>query len=88
MALISAKGMAPASEPNVPVVAMPCAARANAPQATAANPEPTEMRRTPRSASCERESSRLNAETKTLTGFGATAFTMSAISSGFFTPGA
>ena len=35
---------------NVPFVLMSCAARRNAPQAARARPEPTEMRRTPRSA--------------------------------------
>ena len=41
---------------NVPFVLMFLAARRNAPHAASARPEPTEMRRTPRSASWESES--------------------------------
>src|SRR5438034_2124414 len=46
----SAEGALLASRLNVPSVLISRAARRNAPHAASANPEPTEMRRTPRSA--------------------------------------
>src|SRR6266581_1894460 len=47
----SAEGALLAKRVNVPFALMSCAARMKAPQAASARPEPTEMRRTPRSAS-------------------------------------
>src|SRR6266581_331893 len=57
-------------------------------QAARASAPPTEMRRTPSSASCETVRLQLFVETRTLTGFGETALTSDAISSGLLTPGA
>src|SRR5436190_23097180 len=78
---------ASARESNEPVVAMLRAARMKAPQATRASADPTEMRRTPRSLSRATESMGLGEDINTLTGFGATAFTIAAISPGSMTPG-
>src|SRR5436189_1119201 len=61
---------------NVPFVLISCAARTNAPHAANARPEPTEIRRTPRSVNWESESWWLNPETRMFTGFGATVFTI------------
>src|SRR5206468_6837567 len=47
----SAEGALLARRLNEPFVLMACAARRNAPHAANARPEPTEMRRTPRSPS-------------------------------------
>src|SRR4030095_4253839 len=62
-----------AKSSNVPAVAMLRAARTKAPQATRAKAEPTEMRRTPRSASWETVSVRFALKANTFTGFGETA---------------
>src|SRR5215510_862235 len=49
----SAEGALLARRLNVPSVLISLAARRNAPHAARARPEPTEMRRTPRSTSCD-----------------------------------
>lgn len=59
MSLSSEKGAASANASKVPVAAMLWAARMKAPHATRARAEPTETRRTPRSASRESESTLL-----------------------------
>src|SRR5439155_15784733 len=86
--LISLNGTAAAKASNVPVSAMLRAARMNAPQATRARADPTDTRRTPRSASRASESTPLGVDINTLTGLGETAFTMAAIASESRTPGA
>src|SRR6266853_316721 len=73
---------------NVPASLISFAASIKPVQAARANTLPTEMRRTPRSASCETVRLQFFIKTRTLTGFGATAFTIAAISSGLVTPGA
>jgi len=60
----------------------------NAPQATRDRAEPTDTRRTPRSVSRDIVKTLLGDETKTLTGLGATALTIAAISPESVTPGA
>src|SRR5437764_849175 len=57
-------------------------------QAARASAPPTEMRRTPSSASCATVRLQLFVETRTLRGLGDTALTSDAISSGLLTPGA
>ena len=56
--LSSSNGTASANAANEPVAAMLRAARMNAPHATRASAEPTDTRRTPRSASRETDSAR------------------------------
>ena len=58
------------------------------PHATRASADPTETRRTPRSASWGTVRPDAAEPTRTLTGFGATASTIARMSSGAFTPGA
>jgi uncharacterized protein (TIGR02246 family) len=84
----SLKEASAANASNEPVSLRLREARMKAPHATRASAEPTETRRTPRSASRESESAASGLETRTLTGFGETAFTIAAISSGLETPGA
>ena len=64
---------------NDPVSAMLRAARMKAPHATRARAAPTEMRRTPRSASRDSDSAGSGLDTRTLTGFGETSCTIAVI---------
>ena len=79
---------APVRLANEPVSAMLRAELMKAPHATQANAEPTEMRRTPKLVKWETVRSELKRDTRTFTGFGATAFTIASISLGLLTPGA
>src|ERR1041385_662081 len=79
---------ASANESNDLFSAMFFAARMNAPQATEARAEPTEMRRTPSSAIRANESSGLGRDINRFNGFGAATLTSSAISFGSRTLGA
>src|SRR5437016_6070544 len=84
----SPNGVASANAANDPRSLISLAARRKPPQAARANAPPTEMRRTPRSASCATVRSQLFEEIKTFTGFGATALTICAFSSTVVAPGA
>src|SRR4029077_10668260 len=86
--LSSPKGVALTKALNEPCSRISFAALMKPPQAARAKAPPTEMRRTPRSASWETVRSQLFVETSTLTGFGETVFTIVLISSGLLTPGA